>query len=198
MKDCRSCFVPVRDDVETNPYTLFRYNCINFSDSTAIKDGGIVYMYKEFERDVLRMSAVLRAFGLEPNSKVILDLDHNYYELVLAYALLYLGSTMVPVNGRNWESRRIESIIEQVEPCLYISGSKSIPKGVRSVSLAELIVLDVNDYWKGDMKYMQRQVVTMMNSVNIMPQPVIELICLSMRHKKKYLPKQHYLSLMVE
>ena len=58
-------------------------------------------MYKEFERDVLRMSAVLRAFGLEPNSKVILDLDHNYYELVLAYALLYLGSTMVPVNGRN-------------------------------------------------------------------------------------------------
>lgn len=145
MKDCRSCFVPVRDDVETNPYTLFRYNCINFSDSTAIKDGGIVYMYKEFERDVLRMSAVLRAFGVEPNSKVILDLEHTYYELVLVYALMYLGSTMVPVNGRNWESRRIESIIEQVEPCLYISGSKSIPKGVRSVSLAELIVLDVND-----------------------------------------------------
>jgi len=88
---------------------------------------------------------VLRSFGLEPNSKVILDMDHTYYELVLVYALLYLGSTMVPVNGRNWESRRIESIIKQVEPCLYISGSKNVPKGVRSVSLPELIMLDVND-----------------------------------------------------
>ena len=88
---------------------------------------------------------MLRSFGLEPNSKVILDMDHTYYELVLVYALLYLGSTMVPVNGRNWESRRIESIIKQVEPCLYISGSKNVPKGVRSVSLPELIMLDVND-----------------------------------------------------
>ncbi len=146
MEDCQACFVPVRDDVETNPYALFRYNCINFADSTAIMDGDNKYTYKEFERDVLRMSAVLKIFGLEPNSKVILDLEHTYYELVLVYALLYLGSTMVPVSSRNWETRRIASVMEQVKPCLYVSDSKGIPKGVRGVSLSELIVYNVNDY----------------------------------------------------
>lgn len=149
-KDCHSCFVPVRDDAETNPYSLFRYNCINFSASTAIKEGHNVYTYKEFELDVLRMSAVLRTFGVEPNSKVILDLENTYYELVLVYALLYLGSTMVPVNSRNWETHRIESIIEQVKPILYISSIKNISKGVRSISLSELIVLDVNDLTEAD------------------------------------------------
>lgn len=153
MKSCQSMFVPVQDDVETNPYAMFRHNCTNFGDSFAIKERNKAYTYKEFEIDVLRMSAVLRTFGVKPNSKVVFDLDHTYYEMVLVYALLYLGSTMVPVNSRNWEVRRIESIIEQVEPCLYIGDSENI-SNVRSITLSELILTDENaEFMEADCYY---------------------------------------------
>ena len=127
----------------TNPFALFRNNCINHPDGVAIVDSEKEYTYKIFENDVLRMAMTLRKLGIQHNSKVLLDAQHTYYELVVIYALLYLGSTMIPVNGSEWETERINSVVEQINPSLIISDSLRGVVNKKIYSLLEIADLAI-------------------------------------------------------